>query len=262
MAVRDSVHQRTPRPLLATLAMTSAAAAGVLALAPADAKAAYTQVRPPAYLEDSHESIFENLYGGDFAADGVNYTNGVITAERVDDWLPDNGTMGLVDGVPGEAADQVWHDGFTTARARARFARLSQSFGFFEGESGGDYTNLFDVTGSRYAVTGSAMLTDMRGLIWRWGRDRGGTGTHSSLPSENPDGLDHLITYQIQGLDRPETTWLLFWEDRNIGVGDQPNSDRDINDLVVEVTAIPEPSMAAAGAVVLALACARRRGRR
>jgi hypothetical protein len=228
------------------------------------ADAAFTNIQPPSQFnqlpEDGHRTIFGNVYGGTFVRNGVNMTNGTVTATRIDDSLSNNSVLGLVDGHAGQAADQVWHDGFTNALAKVRFAKDNQAFGFFQGPSGptdsAHYTKLFDVSGSGYNVTGTSLLQDMVGLTFRWGRSRGIGGFHSSLPADNHDDQDHMVTYQITGLpdQGPFTVWMLFWEDRNVGETSNPggatfNSDRDLNDLVVEIraTAIPEPATAVLG---------------
>lgn len=255
-------------------AYLAAVACGLFILAAArPAQAAFTTVQSPDPFneipEDGHRTILGNIYGGTFQRVGpgnLNYTNGTINVTRVDDSLSPNGIMGLVDGDPGEASDRVWHDGFTDAFAKVRFARDSQSLGYWEGESGGTFTKLFDVSGQGYNVTGGTMLQDMRGKTWRWGRSRGRGGTHSSVPTENPDDLDHMVTFQVEGLAGAEgyTVWLLCWEDLNVSnEPDTLTSDRDFQDLVVEIraTAVPEPATGALvlGAVVVGGLSRRRR---
>jgi hypothetical protein len=262
---------------LSPRALTAFALACVLGLSAAvPARAAYTDVKPPdpwnETPEDGHRTILSTIYGGTFQRFGpgnVNMTNGTVTAHRIEDSMSPNGVLGMVDGEPGSAADQVWHDGFTDAFAKVRFARDSQSLGYWEGTSGGTYTKLFDVQGQGYAVTGGIPLADMTGKTWRWGRSRGRGGIHSSVPAENPDGLDHMVTYQVTGLNTEPgyTTWLLFWEDLNYS--STPNTlttDRDVNDLVVELRAIaapgvPEPATGAllAGAAAVFVVSRRRR---
>ena len=73
-----------------------------------------------------------------------------------------------------------------------------------------------------------------------WGSNPSSPDMWWSLESSNTDGnSDHLITYKIEGLGTSDTVWLLFWEDQATGA-----SDRDFNDFVVEVRAIPEPATA------------------
>ena len=54
----------------------------------------------------------------------------------------------------------------------------------------------------------------MTDAIWRWAIS-GSQGTWSSLQADNPDqGVDHLVTYKVEGLDSEAAAdWLLFWDD-------------------------------------------------
>jgi len=60
-----------------------------------------------------------------------------------------------------------------------------------------------------------------------------------SLNSENFCAEDHFVTYKIEGLGADQTVWMIFMEDRPFS-----SSDRDYNDFVVEIRAVPEPSSA------------------
>jgi len=220
-------------------------------------RAAYTPIFGPPPGEVDHKIILDELYGGDFAADGVNYTNNTITAVRVHDDLPDMGILGVVDGDPSDTADQLWHDGFVSASAEARFAKYSQKFGYVEGFIGGTYQNLFNVTGSGFDVSGETDIGNLlTGKTWRWQRS-GTNGPQSSLVLENSDLQDHLVTYQITGLNDGKTTWLLFFEDLTLPSG-RPY-EADFNDLVVEVKAcipddqVPTPEPATALTLVGAI---------
>ena len=46
-----------------------------------------------------------------------------------------------------------------------------------------------------------------------------------------------MVTYYIEGASADEAVWLIFIEDVKLTEG----SDRDYNDFVVEIRAIPEP---------------------
>ena len=138
--------------------------------------------------------------------------------------------------------DQVWHDGIANLNARARYAGYSQNFGYYQGADGPGtgFTSgtLVSVDTNPFLGTGESFgPTNIVGE-WRWGRT--GTTTNSSLDGENVDGLDHMVTYQITGaglLDlgyaADATVWLLFWDDQ-----DFPDTDRDFNDLTVEIVAV------------------------
>ncbi len=223
------------RRRLAGLATTA-----VLALGVSSAPAATTGIGPSFVAsEPTHLDIFNTLYGGGFTANGDNFENGVITATRVDDFGV-GGVLNVLSGSAGDADDQVWSSDPLTvfsAKAVGRFAAFNQSFGVFEGESGGAFQELFSVSGSGYAVTGEVSNVNLTG-DFRFGRS-GQNGPQSSLDGDNVDGLNHLVTYEITGLNG-DKTWLLFWEDLNQG----DPTDFDFNDLVVEVTAtvIPLPT--------------------
>ena len=75
----------------------------ILALA-ASAHAGFSTVGSNAY-EPSHEQILESLYGGDFTASGNDFSNGTVTATRVDDADDEVFASGLsLDPVAGYAA--------------------------------------------------------------------------------------------------------------------------------------------------------------
>lgn len=202
--------------------------------------ATMTSIQPPAAGEASHAEILGSIFGGTFASTGLDFTNGVITAERVDD-----------------DADQLWAGDLYATQAQARYAKFAQSFGYLDESDA--YTNLFDVVGYGTSVSGDAALAS-DGPI-RFARD-GSEGIRASTrPSDNTDGLDHVITYRINAGPGIEETYVLFFEDRD---ADSPRADFDYNDLVVTVTRttnIPEPGALAliglGGAMILGR---RRRG--
>ena len=118
----------------------------------------------------------------------------------------------------------------------------------------------FDASGTGTDVTGSASI-DLTDQTWVWGRrNADGSNQYYSEVERNADGLDHMVTYRIDGLDTAETVWLLFWEDLPGQYGPPGSSDRDFNDLVVEIRATPEPAPLALLAFGT-LAFIRRRGR-
>jgi hypothetical protein len=235
----------------------------VTCLLTATVQAGFTTINPPHPGEDSHQQIFDQIYGGTFSpfgSRGVDFSNGFIVAQRVDDVIgPDGEGVPLImnRGPTGgdDDTDQLWRAAFTGAVAEAKFAAFDQNFGYFDGPSGGNYIQLFSLVGSGYAVQGEANISNLAGKTIRWGR--GGQGrTLSSLIADNADDEDHMVTYQI--LEENPTDggvaplrWLVFWED--ILRGEQ-FEDFDFNDLVVEITAIPEPAaLSAVGFLALVL---------
>ena len=212
-------------------------------------------VYSPRSGELSHEAILEASYGGDFSVANFDFTGGGefggISAWRHDDFLTPAGVLDMLGTSRGETADAFWTGSELTATAVARYAGYSQSFGY---DAGDGFQLLFDVQGNRTNVTGSATV-DLTGNTWTWIRsNNGGSNSFSSDPAANADGLDHMVTYELTGLDRPGRTWLLFWEDIEGPLGaNGGQSDRDFNDLAVEVYVVPEPgplSLLAIGSLI------------
>ena len=220
------------------------------------ANAGFTAVHSPAPGEASHEQILEGAYGGDFIGSGDDlgngfwtvFTNGTITATRVDDFdFPSH--LNLLSGLPGAADDDTWTDGTTVAIATVRFALFPQEFGY---DLGAGFVRLIDVTGSGFSVSGSAVATFPAGSVWRWARandsDAGLINAHFSDEESNRDNLDHMVTYYVAetpGGDQAPPVWLVFWEDLNgpLGNADVPDNqgipaDRDFNDLVIELVVL------------------------
>lgn len=225
----------------------------VLVLSSVVARAGVTEVKPPAPGEASHEQLLEGIYGGDFVGLGDDlgnglwsvYSNGVVTATRIDDFgLPEH--LNLLTGQPGEADDDTWTDGTTIATVIARFASFPQTFGY---DAGDGFRPLFDIAGHGFSVSGSATTTFATGSVWRWARAnewlKGMLNAHYSDPAWNSDGLDHMVTYRVARIGHENDVppvWLLFWEDLNgpFGSADDPfnngiPADREFNDLVVEL---------------------------
>ncbi|MCX5659184.1 MAG: DUF4114 domain-containing protein [Planctomycetota bacterium] len=221
-------------------------AAGVLAASSLPAMAGYTTVGAPASGEKSMKEILEAVYGGTFTPSGVDFSNGTVTATRVND----NGGSGTNDALfgPGLADDQVWNGGALDAKVDAVYAGFTQNFGYKSGTASTAFNSLFTVTGTGLAVTGSASI-DMAtaaGGTWRWARTGNDGRVFTSRDSDNVDAVDHMITYEITGASDIKT-WLIGIEDNVIG-----RSDRDFNDLVVQVQAVPTPAAVGMGLTTLA----------
>jgi hypothetical protein len=228
------------------------------------ARAGFTPINPPPFGEDTHQEIFSAVYGGNFVPTGalnLDFTNGTITATRVEDFVDPTLSLSrfeplsLINSYGSD--DQIWQADFQFASAEAKFAVFQQKFGYFLGLDGNEYHNLFDQTGLIYNVQGESSLAEVSGQVIRWAR-AGEDRIVSSRPSDNADGMDHMVTYQITGVDQPVIIdgqqvrgqqnnlirWLVFFEDKFQG---EQLFDFDYNDLVVEITAttpIPEPGIA------------------
>jgi len=215
----------------------------------------YTLFNDPPPGEDSHLDIINDIYSmyGTFSADGLGFDNGSgVTVKRVYD--TNGGDMSLHILLGDETGvDQIWTDGTAMVTASAKFADLSQSFGWNDngGATGSGYVELLTE-----ADIGGPSVDIMIMGDFLWGIQPNGDEWWSAI-DQNSDTTDHLITYYVEGLPDAapgEAVWLLFWEDL-------PDAgDADYNDFVVELRAIPEPSaFLLVGGGLTALAAIRRR---
>jgi hypothetical protein len=224
----------------------------LLGICATSALADFSTINQPPTAESGHAGIFSNAFGGTFTANGLDYSNGNgISAVRIEDTfnpsLTPKATSPL--SITGDVGndDQVWLADYQSASAEAIFAAFNQQFGYYLGSSpanspdGDTYHNLFNDTGSGFSVTGAASLSSLSGQTLRWAR-AGSNRVVSSLESDNADGMDHMVTYRIDGLPDESNgvdTWLIFFED----VFSFEGSDFDYNDLVVEIKATPMPDV-------------------
>lgn len=244
---------------------TVLALGGLIGLA-SPALAGYTQINAPVG-EESHSEIFSFIYGGHFTASGYDYTNGTITAHRVEDYVSFNNAPSPAQSLVGDpgTTDQFFSANYAYAQADAKFAVNSQNFGYIN--SSNQYTKVFDQTGWGYQVgeNMTSNLTAASGQTIRFARNS--NDDHwlmSSNPADNVDGKDHMVTYEIinnsvSSAAAPVRTWMLFFEDSPVGA---QVADFDFNDLVVEVqafanTSVPEPTLL--GLASLGLLALRRR---
>lgn len=208
----------------------------------ADARAGFTSFNTSKHAtEMTHAQILGHTYGGTFAASGgVNFTNGAVTAQRLDDGGGGPGAMTNLSASTGggvSTADQCWGDGVLSARAIARFAGSDQIFGIVDGDAGGSFERLFDVTGWGTNVTGSADNVDLSGQNFRFARAGRGDATFTSSDADNFFGADQMVSYHVTG-PNGLSKYVLFFED----VGAHLDSDWDFNDMVIEVTSLSAPS--------------------
>jgi hypothetical protein len=147
-----------------------------------------------------------------------------------------------------DASDTVWVPANGNATATAKFAAFTQNFGYIpdEGEPGfadDSFKSLFTVPGGTNGIGlgGPSATLGSGNVEFLWALKPSGAPLWTSLPSQNSDALDHMVTWEIIGNagdgneNNPVGSWVIAWEDLPGG------GDRDFNDLVVEVSLAPVP---------------------
>ena len=218
-----------------------------------------------------HAEILAGIYGGSFTADGVNFSNGTISAVRVHDFDAGDGYSGslaLLSGSLDGVNDQVWNDGIALMGVRTRTGSYGTSFGVYQGDdqpaTGFTGSSLLSTGANPFVGTGMTYGSTTLAGDWRWGMDS--DGNFSSFMGDNDGGADHMVTYMITGeglaalgYAADATVWLLFWDK-----GGADDANREFNDYVVEIVAaavaIPIPApVALAGVGLIGLLLVRKR---
>jgi hypothetical protein len=140
--------------------------------------------------------------------------------------------------------DQIWNPANGNASAKAKFADFTQDFGYIpdlnnDNNFNESFVSLFSVAGMGINSGPTVFVPLSSGSVdFLWALDPSGAPLWTSLPSQNSDTLDHMVTWKIIG-GPAEGNWVIAWEDLPGG------GDRDFNDLVVEVNVAPVPIPAA-----------------
>ena len=210
----------------------AAVALGLSVLATGQARAGFTSIGAPWPGEKDQAQILSNALGGTFTASGLNYTNGTITATRIDD-----------------SADQTFSFDIKSVDVLGVFAAQSQQLGYTT-NNGVTIHNILDASGKGFAATGSSGAIDMP-ASYEFVRYGDGSKFFSA-PTDNPDGTDHMVTYLISGKSVKNVTYVMFWEDLTAKQG----GDFDYNDLSVKVVSttpasVPLPAAAWSGMTTL-----------
>jgi hypothetical protein len=229
--------------------LLSSLAAGLFACTAwtSSANAGFSTINAPPVFEAGQAGILDHTYGGSFTllGDGVDFSNGSLTAVRVSDFLPVTGTA---DSPGANGTDQLWNASSYQANVVGSFASVQSSpFGYIPGTTGGSFVPLFTITGSGYNAVGSGSFSPSGifriAAVNELGQLR---PTLSSSPTDNLDGKDHVVTYEIDGLGGTDKTWLAFFDDYGNTGG---NPDFDYQDLVIQLktapagtSSVPEPA--------------------
>jgi len=163
--------------------------------------------------------------------------------------IPLVGSGGILDQIYGwsnlsridDDLDQIWFPADGTATVQAKFAAYTQNFGYIPDLNGDNnfdesFVSLFIFTGNGLNLAGPTANLSSGNFNFLWALDPSGAPLWTSLPSQNSDKLDHMVTWLITGgSGNTAGNFVIAWEDLWGG------GDRDFNDLVVEVNVAPVP---------------------
>ena len=147
--------------------------------------------------------------------------------------------------------DQIWFPANGTASTTAKFAAFTQDVGYIPQNNDGmfnsaDFVHLFNVPGGTEGIGlgGPSATLNSGNVNFLWALNPSGAPLWTSLPDQNSDSFDHMVTWLItgnegQGQGNEVGNFVIAWEDLPGG------GDRDFNDIVVEVNVAPIPIPAA-----------------
>ena len=187
---------------------------------------------------------------------GVFLAGGTATAATFTDISPAKpgevsltGSGGILDQLYGlgnlqrvdDDIDTVWAPANGAATAQAKYAAYTQEFGYIPdlnqpGFADDSFVSLFTVSGNGLNLNAPTATLNSGNVSFLWALNPSGAPLWTSLPSQNSDGFDHMVTWEIiGGTGNRARSWVIAWEDLPGG------GDRDYNDLVVEVNLAPIP---------------------
>ena len=165
---------------------------------------------------------------------------GSYTFTRV---LDTGGTSGPTDlhalTAPG-TNDSFFHDGTTQVKFTVKYAGNSNTLGWVDG-NGDPATNFQTLLGD--GTPGSTTTVPHLSSNFQLALDS--NGTYWSSDASKQGGDDHMVTFFVQGFGR--SFYVIGWEDLPLG-----GADKDYNDWVGEIQAVPLPPAAWAGVSTLA----------
>jgi hypothetical protein len=185
------------------------------------------------------------LAGGTASADTIilpGLETPLIGGGNILDQLYGLGNLQRVD----DGIDQTWWPANGRATAQAKFANFTQNFGYIPQANDGTFNNsdfmpLFTVPGGTNGIGlgGPSATLNSGNVNFLWALKPSGAPLWTSLPGQNSDSLDHMVTWLITGGEgNTAGNFVIAWEDLPGG------GDRDFNDVVVEVSVVPIPAAA------------------
>ena len=233
---------------------------GILAsacmLGSAAAASAQTVVNPAPSGEDSLITILGKSYGytvpqlvgGSSIGSSVSYSDGGSNSILFTRIADTGGAAGLLplNGTITNRNDTNWQDGTPTFAIEAKFAAYNQVFGWKNVAGGGALQDLISITGNGYSPTSMTLAspsTLSSNFLW-YDQEQTTFNRWFSDPSANAldTADDHMVTFFVTGKTSTGTlingglgAYVLAFEDLRFGYP----ADKDYNDLVVQVAAVP-----------------------
>jgi len=175
-------------------------------------------------------------------------TTGILPGPEV----PLNLSGGILDQIYGlgnllridDDLDQIWFPANGYATAEAKFAGFTQEFGYIPDLNNDNtfdeaFVSLYTVAGNGINLGAPTATFSSGNHNLLWALNPSGAPQWTSLPGQNSDSLDHMVTWLITGgAGNTAGNYVIAWEDLPRG------GDRDFNDLVVEVSNAPVPEPA------------------
>jgi hypothetical protein len=178
------------------------------------------------------------------ATTGINPTSNLVSAGGILDTIYGLSNLQRVDDFGVSPNDQIWNPANGNATAQAKYAAFNQDFGYIPDLNGDNifdesFRFLFSVTGDGINLGAPSVNFDSGEVNFIWALNPSGAPLWTSLPGQNSDALDHMVTWLISdNVGRPNNVvgnHVFAWEDLPGGC------DRDFNDIVVEANVAPVP---------------------
>lgn len=149
--------------------------------------------------------------------------------------------------------DQIWNPATGGAVAKAKYAGYSSTFGYMLQNPGGSYgtfQTLFSIAADNHNMEYfknndvSAALGGGGNFVWALDPGPASVPMWTSSPDLNDDLGDHMVTFRVLENTVSPTAdindvrcvrYVIAWEDVSFDLTGIAASDRDYNDLVVEV---------------------------
>jgi len=193
----------------------------------------FSNVFAPPGSERDHGFILGQIYGGAWTAEGMDYSNGSLTARRVSD--SGGNALTISASTAEEASDRFWNGvGPVTVTSHQRYAGDHTAIGWIDDASADP---AFRLLAEASELNSTATFTPMG--AFRFALQNHSQGQQVFTSDQGDNSPNQMVTYQILGRPEVGREWAVFWEDRPLF-----SSDQDYNDATFTLMSVPTPSTA------------------